>query len=121
MTSITTRKTPHRTIWRVQYRVNGRLVERTFHSKEEAQAWALTTPCRDDEKTRPERSTSSRLKTTSSVLVEEVEFMLSLGRGLDYVADAFSIQRASVERALHRARRHDLIHRDRQLMAREAA
>lgn len=127
MVSITTRQGSNGLIWRVQYRVDGRLIERTFHSRMAAQEWAATAPTKgrmsnatvpDSSHPRPLRARSC---TAADNLIAEAEFMLSLGRGLDYLADAFNMQRASVERALQRASRHDLITRDRKLTAREAA
>ncbi len=102
MASITARTTTAGEVWRVQHRVNGRLRERTFRLREDAESYArtLSQPTADPR---------------HGHVVEEAEFMLSCGRGLAYVAEAYRIAVESVERACYRAGRRDLIERDRRL------
>lgn len=102
MASITPRHTAAGEVWRVQHRVDGKLIERTFRTRIDAErcARALAQPV---------------AATRHRHIVEEAEFMLSCGRGLAYVAQAYRIAVESVERACYRAGRRDLIERDRRL------
>lgn len=101
MSSITQR----RSRWRVQYRDDGRVRERVFRDRQQAETFAATVG--------PRRSRSRR-----EVLVEEIEFMQLAGRTISDVADAYGMKRESVERACYRAGRPDLIRRDKNRGAR---
>lgn len=118
MVSITPRKRPHGTVWRVQKRVDGKMQERTFPTLADAENYASQPPFQTSDKTLspadiPVELSDRRAARMRRHVVEEAEFMLSCGRGLEYTANAMGMTKESVERACYRAGRTDLIHSDR--------
>jgi hypothetical protein len=106
MVSITSRLLPSgRVTWRVQFRVAGRLTERRFPSHEIARDWIYGGGLRElhDVKIKSQRP--------ASVVVHEVEFLLTMGESAETVCRALGMAPPAVQRALYRAGRLDLARR----------
>ncbi len=105
MVSITPRTHPSGNVtWRVQFRIDGRLTERRFPTRDLARAWFYGGNIATID-------AKPQAKHASSEVMEELEFFLSLGEAPNAVCNALRMSPSAVQRACFRAGRPDLARR----------
>lgn len=119
MVSITSRLYPTgRVSWRVQFRIDGRLKERCFRERAEADHWASQhAPLRDPDRRHEDRrrqsmqSSHTPSRRHKAHVIEEVSFLIDQGLSSDAICAALEMTPGAVQKACYRADRHDLARR----------